>query len=153
MVGLVGWYDPESYEYAGGSVATGIASHARQIEGDHPGEENKNLDFQVGCWASGYQPRPLRSLNCWEVLNDCSLKETYKMTYQNQGFTSGNPECAVPIQKLGTSIDYSTSRYTCSQIRWILLKQIWRQWALELETKVTRSRPRTSNRNRDQGSS
>jgi len=34
MVGLVWSYDPESY--AGSSVATGRASHARQVKGDDP---------------------------------------------------------------------------------------------------------------------
>jgi len=34
MMGLAWSYDPESY--AGSSIATGRASHARQVKGDDP---------------------------------------------------------------------------------------------------------------------
>ena len=48
--GRLAWSnDPQSY--AGGSVATGRASHAGQVKGDDPKKDT--LALQVGDWAWG----------------------------------------------------------------------------------------------------
>jgi len=48
VVGFAWSYDPESY--AGGSVATGSASHARQVKGDDP---DKKGYPSPPCWGLG----------------------------------------------------------------------------------------------------
>jgi hypothetical protein len=50
VVGLAWSYDPESY--AGGSVAAGRISHARQVKGDDP-DKKGYPGLQVGVWAWG----------------------------------------------------------------------------------------------------
>jgi hypothetical protein len=45
VVGLVSSHDPKSY--AGGSVCTGRASHARQVKGDDP--DKKGYPGPLGC--------------------------------------------------------------------------------------------------------
>ena len=47
--------DPESY--AGGSVATGRASHARQVKGDDP---DKKGYHDPPAWGGGSQPQPTK---------------------------------------------------------------------------------------------
>ena len=46
--------DPESY--AGGSVATGRATLAGQVKGEHPDKERDTLVLQVGGWLVGPAP-------------------------------------------------------------------------------------------------
>ena len=50
VVGLVWSNDIESY--AGGSVATGTASHVGQVKGDDP-DKIDNLFLRVGGWTRG----------------------------------------------------------------------------------------------------
>ena len=45
---------PESY--AGGSVATGRATLAGQVKGEHPDTERDTLVLQVGGWVDGPAP-------------------------------------------------------------------------------------------------
>jgi len=49
MVGLVWLNDPDTY--AGGSVATGRASHARHVEGDDPGPPGWGLENEVEAYT------------------------------------------------------------------------------------------------------
>jgi len=49
VVGFAWSNDPDSY--AGGSVATGRASHAEQVKSDDPDEKGYTLVLQVGVWA------------------------------------------------------------------------------------------------------
>jgi hypothetical protein len=57
VVGLAGSNDPESSD--GGNVATGRASHARQVKGDVP--DKKGFPGPPGwVWAYGRQPYPVK---------------------------------------------------------------------------------------------
>jgi len=76
--------------YAGSSIATGGASHARQIKGYDP-DKNRYPGPPGWGWVWGW-PHPinfLRSFQNWKPT------ETTKMAQHKQGFTSRNVEGAV----------------------------------------------------------
>lgn len=77
MVGHAWSYDPESYEYAGGSLATGRIYRAVQVKGYDP---DKKGYIGPPDWGFGV-----------------GLTIPPRTTKQNQGLGSGNLECAVPI--------------------------------------------------------
>jgi hypothetical protein len=54
VVGFAWSNDPESY--AGGSIATGRASHARQVEGDDPDKIPWSSRLEFGCEADNLNP-------------------------------------------------------------------------------------------------
>ena len=63
-VGLVWSNNPENY--AGSSVATGRATHARQVKGDDP--DKKWYPSPLGCGLGvGLTIPPHKNMFCWEA--------------------------------------------------------------------------------------
>ena len=52
--------------YAGGSVAAGRASHARQVKGDDPGKKGHD-GLSRFVFGLGLKSQPIESMFCWEA--------------------------------------------------------------------------------------
>jgi hypothetical protein len=52
--------------YAGGSVAAGRASHAREVKGDDP-DKKRHTGLPRCEFGVGLQPHPIESMFCWEA--------------------------------------------------------------------------------------
>jgi hypothetical protein len=85
---------PESY--AGGRIAPGMASHARQVKHDDPDKKEYHGPPR---WGSGVRltVSPRKKYICLEASNIVNRTETTKMTQHEQGYKSGNMERAICV--------------------------------------------------------
>lgn len=84
--------------------------------------KRNTLVLQVCGWAWGWQPHPVKSLNCWEAFDNCRQMENTKNDLAKSRTYKWEPGMSWPCSEV--TWEYGIELLAIQEVRW-LWKSIW----------------------------